>query len=125
MTWYAAHIVYATQRTDRKNGPFLVEEQVYIVEGKSRDEALQQANVLAHNNLLVDETLTLDGKPATIFFAGIRKLVSVACPDGIQQDAPAPIAKAEVTYSFFKVKNRNSLKKFIDGQAVQVTYLGT
>jgi hypothetical protein len=63
-------------------------------------------------------TLTYDGHPAELRFAGVRKIISVS------QNVDGPLANGdELTFSEFIVPDEDSLRRLASGDSVQVEYV--
>jgi hypothetical protein len=116
--WYAAHVIMYFKFKDGNQDCFTVWENVFLVEAPSTDEAFEKAEKLGRT----DEgdsggSLTLDGRPVMLTYAGIRKLVQV----GYGTD-DKPVDGVEVTYSRLEVKDAKAFIRLVEGKSVTVRY---
>ena len=127
MSWFAASaIMFAEEFGGRPQRTFLVYENVYLVEARSSGSARRKAERLAR----AEEgdqagTLQVDGKRASMRFAGIRKVTSVA--PNMTTLGPQPVRKivdgVEATYSVFLVKDRRALMALARGKSIDLKYM--
>jgi len=118
MVWYAAHIIMSVRFKDGIQDTYPVWENVVLIEAASEKDAWQKAEQRARRYEGDSEgSFTWDGRPATWIFAGIRKLI-VTDYLGAQ-----PASGTEVTYSEFELATEEDLRKLIDGDSVDVTYV--
>ncbi|HEY9871024.1 MAG TPA: hypothetical protein V6D08_17800 [Candidatus Obscuribacterales bacterium] len=103
--------------------PIPVYENVILVEADSVDKAMETATLIAEAEVKLDDTITVDNKPAQRLFAGIRKVVTIQNPEGITAEQSGPTMGTEVTYSLFEVASEEDLEKLANGDAVTVTYV--
>ena len=66
-----------------------------------------------------DGTLTVDGEPAELVFAGLRKIISVSHAGSSEELRSGD----EITYSEFVVTSLEAVKRFAAGQSLTVEYL--
>jgi hypothetical protein len=62
-------------------------------------------------------SLSVDGRPAALTYAGIRKLVKVGCGSDNK-----PVDGEEVTYSVLRVRDAKALARLVEGKPVDVRY---
>jgi len=121
--WFTASILIAIKPKSYVGGPFEVYEDMYLLEAPSGREAIQKAEQLGREYLLIDDGLTIDGVPAVRSFIGIRKLISVSNPTPLAQDEDRPVSGTEVTYALYQVANDAAASKLANGKKVNVVYL--
>jgi hypothetical protein len=120
MPWFAAHAILYFKYTDGPQDSFFFHENVLLIEAPDAPQALSQAEARAR----LDEgdssgSLRVDGRPSTLVFGGIRKLISV------DWDGPGDRIGdgAELTYSYFEAADREALDRVIRGEEAAVRYL--
>lgn len=125
MTWYAASVLISIKPIHHANDPFLVYENIILIEARTSDEAFEKAASFAKEEVDLDDGLRLDNMPAQRSFAGIRKLINISNPadSDLDQDSDPPITGTEITYSLFKVANEQDLELMAKGEPVNVEYL--
>lgn len=121
MTWYAAHLVEYFKLRDEVQETYLAFENIVLIEADSVEQGFQEAERMGRENIVEDDTLTVNDKPAICVFGGVRKLVE--CEDTTQDSTKRPKHGTEVTYSKFEVTEAN-LQAFIASRSVEVHYLG-
>jgi hypothetical protein len=117
MTWYAASIIMYTGFKGGKQDKFPIWENIVLIQAESADQALEKATKRG----LEDEgdsngTYFYEDRPATLVFAGIRKLIET------QDSAKQPSDRTEVSYSQMQVDDEESLSKLVNGEPVAVWY---
>ena len=118
MTWYCAHVIMSVRFKDGNQDTYPVWENVVLIEAPSEKEAWEKAEQRAQRYEGDSEgSFTWGGRPATWVFAGIRKLIMTD-----YLGAP-PASGTEVTYSEFELATAEDLRKLIDGDSVDVTYV--
>jgi hypothetical protein len=122
MTWFAAHIIIGFIPDFHEKLPLSAWENVILLEAESESAAMAEANQVGKDEEALDDELTIDGKPARRFFAGVRKLVRISNEEPPQDEAP-PRHRTEITYSEFKVKSFEDLKILGSGDSVALEYL--
>lgn len=123
MTWYAAHIVIGIMPIKEPIGPILVHENVVLIEAASEADALGKAKQIGQTEAALQDGLTIGGAPAKRVFAGIRKIITVSNPETRDQDQDRPSDGTEITYSVYKVSNKQELNKLAEGSEVSVNYV--
>jgi len=123
MTWFTASVLIAIKSESRADGPFLVYENMYLLEASSALEASSKAEKFGQGEMLIDDGLTINGERASRSFVGIRKLISVSNPEPLDQDEDRPVSGTEVTYALYEVADEKALKKLAKGEKVKITYL--
>ena len=119
--WFAAHVIMCFKFKDGKQDYFPVHENVFLIDAPSPEEAFEKAGGIAR----AEETdchgsLTYDGRPASLAYAGIRKLVHVQA--GMADPGDRPVDGAEVTYSVLVVKGAKAFARLVKGEPVTVRY---
>ena len=122
MSWYAASAIFVFRVRSGKQRRFPVWENVYLIEATSDVDALRKAEQLAKDQQVTDATLTLDGKPAELSYAGIRKVLTIENPFPADPNADRPRDGTEVTYSEFTVSSEKEIKKLLRGERLSVVY---
>jgi hypothetical protein len=123
MTWFAASVLVAIRKTTEPNGPWLVYENIILVEAVNSEEASAVASGIARAEVEIDDGFTIDDVPAIKTFAGIRKLINVSNPYPMDQDKDRPVTGTEITYSLYKIENASDLEKLATGREVAVQYV--
>lgn len=123
MTWYAASVLIAIRRVDLSSAPWLVYENVILVEALDAAGARKQASDIANREVSVDDDFTLDGHSAIKKFAGIRKLINVSNPDPYDLDQDRPVSGTEITYSVFEISDDDALAKLANGEELTIKYI--
>jgi len=118
--WFAAHVIMYFKFKDGNQDTYPVLENVFLVEAPSAEEGAEKAAQYGR----ADEgdsrgSLTWGDRPATLTYAGIRKLVQVGCSDDDK-----PTDGVEVTYSEMNVKDAQTFAKLVEGKPVVVRYEG-
>jgi hypothetical protein len=125
MLWFAAHAVYVFEVLAGRQASFPVQEVVLLVRARSSRAALAAATRLARQEELVDDSLTLDGRPARQRLLGVRKVVECAAHATDQSSADGRLRKlrsgAEATYCTYRVSSRGDLKKLMQRREISVT----
>jgi hypothetical protein len=117
MKWYATHIIMYVQFKDGNQNTYPIWENVVLICAENDDEAFIKAEKIGKDSEGDDQkSMTWGERPATMVFAGIRKLI--ACVDSTIQ----PNDGTEITYSQFTVNNKESLDLLVNGSIVDVVY---
>jgi len=118
MTWYSASVIFLFEFKDGNQNSYDVWENVYLVEAESSEVAYEKAKQFAKNDEGDDDgSLTLDGRPVTRRYAGIRKLLTIA---NFNSNEDVPGDGAEISFSKYCVNNKEDLEKLINGDALNV-----
>jgi hypothetical protein len=121
MTWYAVSTILVFRFKEGQQDVWPVWENVYLVSAESTDEAEKKATVLAKLAEGDDDaSLTLDGRPATRQFCGIRKVITVKSPTAPDDE---PVDGAEVSFSELELRSEKEIQDLVDGKAVMVKYI--
>jgi hypothetical protein len=117
MPWYAASVVLYFKFKDGNQNTYPVWENVILIEANTPQEAFEKAKRIG----LTEEgdsdgTMKWENRPASIVFAGVRKVIE--CTDKNDR----PMDSTEITYSQFRLRDKQSLDKLIKGDPVEVTY---
>lgn len=117
MPWFCAHIIMQTRFKDGIENVFPVWELVVLVQAGSVSEAFEKAKALGKARA-GDEggTFEYEGRPATLTYTGVRKLIECEVEDGDPRDG------TEVTYSRFELTKRDDLQRLAKGESVRVFY---
>ncbi len=115
MSWYAAHLIQYFKYRQRRQRSFLVWENIVLIRARSAEEAYAKAEQIgreeeAHD----DESLRMDGHPAQLLFAGVRKVVLCVDPDRRPSDG------TEVSYTEMELPSEEAVRKLVDGEPVVV-----
>lgn len=120
MTWYAAHTIMAFVLKGQEQEEFSVWENIYLIEAETPNKACEKAEEYARVfEGDSDGTLTVNDKPATLQYQGIRKLITIS---NINDESDVPGDGAEISYSSFVVKNREELNNLVSGEPVNILY---
>jgi hypothetical protein len=123
MTWYAAHIIVSIRPIKPRKGPILVYENVILIEASDAEEAWTKARKHAEASIVEDESLRVNGAPATESLVGIRKIIEVSNRWPLSQSGDRPVDGTEITYSEFQVKNERALSKLAKGEETLIRYM--
>ena len=120
MPWYAAHAIMYVRFTSGKQTRYPVWENVLLINARNAASARRKAERRAKQ----DEgdsggTFRWANRPAEWVFAGLRKVVAVSH----QSARPTPGDGDEITYSEYRVANRDSLAKLVSAKSVEVQYV--
>jgi hypothetical protein len=115
--WYVAHVVVAIYFTAAEQTYVPVYENCILIEAASPEEAETIAEKRGREYEDDDGgSLKWGGRPATMKYVGLRKLIS--CQDSDER----PRCGTEVTYTQFDFSSQQDLDAFLREEAVQVTY---
>jgi len=117
MAWYAAHAIMYVKVKDGRQDKYPFWENIILIEAETDDQAFQKAEARARDDEGDSQgTLTYQGRPANLVFAGIRRLVS--CTDPLDQ----PTDGTEITYLEMEIESEDCFTKLLNGEPVQVRY---
>jgi len=120
MAWFAAHTIFYFEVKDGPQDSFSIWENVYLIRGIDSDDAWEKAAIWARENEGdSDGSLLWNERPATLRFAGIRKLISVSHWEGEGRLEH----RDEITYSEFEVADRESIDRLVAGDEVDLRYV--
>jgi hypothetical protein len=118
--WFAAHAIMYFKFKDGNQDSYPVQENVFLVEAPSAEEgAVKAAQYGKADERDSRGSLTWGDRPATLTYAGIRKLIQVGCTNDDK-----PTDGVEVTYSELEVKDARAFAKLMEGKPVLVRYQG-
>ena len=117
MAWYAAHIVtYFRRKRSPQPRRFVVWENVVLIRAASDEEAFARAEERGRRDAGdPDESLRINGRPAEMVFAGVRKVV--LCQDEDRR----PGDGTEVTYTEMQLGSEEMIRKLVAGEPVSAT----
>jgi hypothetical protein len=114
MRWFAAHIVMMVEIKGRKQESFPVWENIVLIRAASEEEAYQQAEDLGRKDEGDEDGAFRWGQvPATWVFAGVRKLTECSL------FGDRPEAGDEISYTELQFTSKSSVKRFVEGKAVE------
>lgn len=119
MAWFSAHAILYFKLKSGAQDRFSVWDNVYLIEAEDVDGAWEKAEARARQEEGDDDgTLSVDGQPATLVYAGILKMSEVAHAgeDGRLRSGD------EITYSEFEVSGEESIRALMAGEEVTVTF---
>ena len=117
--WYAAHVVMVFRSRQGEQREFSLYENVFLVEADTPEQAHEQATKIGRDEEACDDpSLTADGIPARLCFAGVRKVVSCLAPNTANVSVLA--TGTELTYSQFTLDSEEALAKFVAGESAPV-----
>jgi hypothetical protein len=122
VAWYAASLIYVFKFRTGKQKRFSAWEDVCLVEASSGAVAQRKAKRLGKAREDIDQAWAVDGRPAKLVFAGVRKVLTIADPISSRSDADPPRHGTEVTFSTFTLKSKRDLDKLVSGKSVPVIY---
>lgn len=112
MPWYCSHAVLYFQFKDGRQDHFPAWENVYLIEATDAKEAWTKGIARARLNEGDSAgSLSLEDRPATLVFAGLRKVISVSHAGSENQIADGD----EVTFSKCRFSDAASFQKFVNG----------
>lgn len=115
--WYAAHTIMYMKLKEGTQAEYTVYENVILLEAESDDEAEEKAIRRGHDEEGdSDNTLRYGDRPATMVFAGVRKVVACVDPESRPGDG------TEITYSVFEVRTPQELSDLASGNEVHLSY---
>jgi hypothetical protein len=124
--WYAVHFILVIEHIKRKKrGPRCIAyENVYLVQARSPAEARRKGERLGHGEVTNDDTLQWNGSPARYVYGGIRKIISCSAHFSRPGDGLVRVLRDgdEASYSMYVVPDSASLRRLIDGGAVNLRY---
>jgi hypothetical protein len=126
MTWYGASIITAIEVLDGQQDCVPVEEEVYLLEANSTQEAFDLAD---HYGQLCEaagaEGVRWCQRPAKVKFLGVRKIRSIYPPSESRTsvEAAVPVSGAEITHNFFEVADMDTAIRLSKGERVDVSYV--
>jgi hypothetical protein len=123
MTWFAVSALVSIRKATERSGPWLVYENVILIEAGNADEANLVASRITREEVAVDDGFTIDGDSAVKEFAGIRKTITVSNPYPHNLDQDRPVTGTEITYSLFRVEGQAELEKLAKGDELTVRYV--
>jgi hypothetical protein len=119
MAWFAAHAIMYFKLKGGAQDRFAVWENVYLIEAEDVDGAWEKAEARARRDEGDDDgSLSVDGRPATLVYAGIRKMSEVSHADEEGRLGSGD----EITYSEFEVSDEKSVRALVAGEEVSVRY---
>lgn len=119
MAWFSAHAILYFKLKSGVQDRVSVWENVYLIEAEDVDGAWEKAEARARQEEGDDDgTLSVDGQPATLVFAGIRKMSEVAHAE----EEGRLRSGDEITYSEFEVTGEESIRALMAGEEVSVTF---
>jgi hypothetical protein len=115
--WYAVSIIILVKFKDGIQDIYPIWENIVLIKAESTEKAFEKAeNKGKEYEGDSHGTYEYDGRPATLVFAGVRKLIE--CVDSDER----PDDGTEVTYSMLSVKSNEALAKLVNGEEVSVIY---
>jgi len=110
--WYAASVLLAFKLERGKQARLPVWENVYLIQANSPAEARKRAEALGRAEA-GQEVVELEGKPARVVFAGVRKILT--CAANPARPGPSTVSKLHDGMEA-------NLRKLVRGEAVSVVY---
>lgn len=125
MTWYAVSaILYYQVEGPASGDPLTVLENVYLFEAEDDEAARTRGEARAKADASASGDWQVEGKPATLRYGGIRKVVS--CAPNPDRPGPSEVATihdgVEATYSRYRVANVEDALSLGKGDSVTVAY---
>jgi hypothetical protein len=119
MTWYAASVIMYTRFKEGEQEKYPLYENVFLIQAETDNGAIEKAR----RRGMEDEgdsngTYSYEGRPATLVFAGVRKVIKTQGAD------ERPADGTEITYSEMEVDTQEALLKLANGEPVVVRYEG-
>jgi hypothetical protein len=118
-------LLYLKEKRARQS-TFLVWENVYLVRARDISEAAKKGEAFGRADCAPDETLTVDGRPATLVFGGVRRIVWCAESPHRGRTSTVSVLRdgVEATFSTFVVRGRRDLSSLLAGRPALVRYEG-
>jgi hypothetical protein len=115
--WYAAHVImyYKFDKGPQEDFPIL--ENIFVLDAPDSRAAHDEAERIGRSEE-VHSGLAVDDRPATLVFAGVRKVVECQSPKGMGLLDHG----TEATYSAFTVRTLADLERLVEGESVPVIY---
>lgn len=121
MTWYGVSVVLLFRFKEGPQDAWPLWENVYLVSADSPEEAESKAVLLAKETEGDDDgSLICNGRPATLEFRGVRKIMTV---QNVHTSEDEPTDGAEITFSDMEVQSESDLQALVDGKPVFVKYI--
>ena len=112
--WYAAHVILAYRYAEGTQTEFPVQENVYLVQADSFEEAYRTAERLGQEEGAYDKpSAVYDGVPVRLAFEGVRRVVECLPNDRLETGT-------ELTYTEYLVDSEDGLKDLVAGHDVPV-----
>ena len=122
MGWYSVHALLYFEHKKGKQGNCLIWEHVYLIQAKTPKHAGKMGVRRAKQDEGDDGgSLTLNGRPVTLKFGGIRQICE--CQD-LDLETGLPTHGTELTYSEYSVASLKELAKLVAGEPVRTTLYG-
>ena len=121
MSWYAAHLIEYFKYRQRRQRSFLVWENIVLIRARSAEEAYAKAQQMGREEEALsdkDKSLRLNGHPAKLVFAGVRKVVLCVDPDRRPGDG------TEVSYTEMELRSEEALRKLVAGERSEERRVG-
>ena len=118
MEYYAAHTVIAFQRVDGV-GPVSVLENIYLIRGKSPEEAMESARKLSELEAQNNGGFEINGVPANCVYGGVRKLITI-CNDEPPGNDSRPDDGSEISYLSYEVGSLEDIERLASGDACDI-----
>lgn len=120
--WYSVHAFLYFKYKDGVQDDYFGWENIYLIEAQSPDEAREKGIARAKE----DEgdcagSLTSNGRPASLTFAGLVKFVE--CAD-LDLETGRPVDGTELSYSSVSLPSRREFESFVSGRTATVIYHG-
>jgi len=117
---FAAHVIMSVKFAKGIQDRFPVYENVVLVDADTDAEALEKATAIGMEDVETDsESFRWNDRPATLIFAGIRKLIECRSLGGSDDRVGDG---TEISYSQMTLRSEDDLRKLVEGDPVQVTY---
>jgi hypothetical protein len=127
MTWYVATNAMLTQLEDPSQSQerFPIQLQVYLVEAKTEQEALEIAQLLGREDEVAGSTgIELDGVRARLVFLGVKSLTLIYPPpeSRLPLEKAIPENGAEVFHLTVTVNSFEKAKEFLNTDGLFVEF---
>lgn len=110
-------------RTSNSDSHIEFWENVVLVEAVSSEDALEKAKSFGNSEAELDDNLTVNDVRTVREFAGVRKLINISNPIGLDLDSQPPTTGTEITYSLFRAKNESVFKDYLAGRKAKLDYI--
>jgi hypothetical protein len=115
MSWYAAHMIQYFKYRQGRQRSFMVWENIVLIRARNAEEAYAKAERIGREEeAFDDESLRVDGHPAQLLFAGVRKVVLCLDPDRRPGDG------TEVSYTEMELRSEEDVRKLVAGESIAV-----
>jgi hypothetical protein len=116
--WYAAHTIMRYRYLDTQTDSLVGYENILIISAQNPADAIARARIAGREDEVLTPGHSLDGRPAHLVFAGVKKVVECCLTPG----APDVFSDGnEITYNDIVAASEADFLAFIRGGKASVT----